>query len=749
MTEISTIKFSGGDSAIYFSVDENHERVEREGHNTKGERDVGTKIQFAFIVASLGIKSENKLGHMEEGEEKSEHHHGKSKASQVGFYLGDPDTGDVFDVDVFRDPHYGSFMFHTVSGYSLCPGEEGTYHREQPGISLKSAPVSPVMPDDTAIFEILLENNGQEYTDLEFFEDHVTNGNGLNAILSGDTLVQAVVFHDMAPGTVVGVLQIKRGPTLYKYPPLRVGFRSTCDAARFMETGNLYRKNFAEKTLELNVEFVQPCSQVRLASTLADDMSFHINHDDTLSSLDFPNQVMVVAFNPDRGRRWGDDDRLEKVQFEYRSKGGTYWKRGLNIDGQVIDLTHKESEFGYADDKWFVAALPDGEYEVRFHAICMPSPGGAPPGIDENFSESVWGVVDREAPRQFGLIEPADGEYFPGDEISVSFDEPIYCSKPYRFRLSLEVEGLDRRLDETSLVVVCEHRKISIGFRPNVSYKDLMGKSAKLHIDNVEDLNKNAVSYKVEAHFKFAAFNAAKASMQLEGVYFNVTFQDGMNDDQDPEFKSVASGISGEIAKLIGVARSRVVVTSIKQAGPGINVDIDIAPPAEDAAEQTASADAVDKLKTELKKIEENPSSTTAQSMVYLNTVKPEALQATMVPSASDAALNSAMTAAGGSAFFGSDSSGNTNLWLAVTLLSVSTAVFVLSTLFVINHSRTKEQHWKELSKLRLAQKADPEAGFSSGKGYSPKGRQSARHVEMVEIGANIDSDDEARGSLS
>jgi len=43
-----------------------------------------------------------------------------SDHTTVGFVLSNPDHGDIFDVDVFMDPQYGTFIFHMMSGRSLC-----------------------------------------------------------------------------------------------------------------------------------------------------------------------------------------------------------------------------------------------------------------------------------------------------------------------------------------------------------------------------------------------------------------------------------------------------------------------------------------------------------------------------------------------------------------------------------------------------------------------------------------------------
>ena len=58
--------------------------------------------------------------------------------------------------------------------------------------------------------------------------------------------------------------------------------------------------------------------------------------------------------------------------------------------------------------------------------VCKASVELALPGVDSFISSSISGVVARKAPFKFGLgVKPSNGLYLPGDEISVTFDEPV------------------------------------------------------------------------------------------------------------------------------------------------------------------------------------------------------------------------------------------------------------------------------------------------------------------------------------
>ena len=75
------------------------------------------------------------------------------------YYLADADLGDKFVVAVNTDARYGTPVFMTQGGRSLCPGEEETVHRHS-GISLEMeySISQGLNPGDSAVFRLKIVN---------------------------------------------------------------------------------------------------------------------------------------------------------------------------------------------------------------------------------------------------------------------------------------------------------------------------------------------------------------------------------------------------------------------------------------------------------------------------------------------------------------------------------------------------------------------------------------------------------------
>jgi hypothetical protein len=95
--------------------------------------------------------------------------------TSVYFLLGDGDADDVFVVDVFTDPTYGTFLFKTVSGRSICCHEANTAQTAHPFMSVWSRPEVPVLPDDQMVFQLKLGNVGVVPYRFQLFTYHHDN----------------------------------------------------------------------------------------------------------------------------------------------------------------------------------------------------------------------------------------------------------------------------------------------------------------------------------------------------------------------------------------------------------------------------------------------------------------------------------------------------------------------------------------------------------------------------------------------
>jgi hypothetical protein len=115
---INAISFVGGGSAIQYSVEDSLERTKWEGNGDMQEEIGGvfTAGDPKLAVIQLEYNFNFKFGGRQF--EFSNEGNTKGKASSSTFTLSDPDVGDEFDVQVYRDPVYGSPFFLTKAGRS-------------------------------------------------------------------------------------------------------------------------------------------------------------------------------------------------------------------------------------------------------------------------------------------------------------------------------------------------------------------------------------------------------------------------------------------------------------------------------------------------------------------------------------------------------------------------------------------------------------------------------------------------------
>ena len=162
-------------------------------------------------------------GYQFEGTEADEQEAGVSSETQVTFTLGDPDPLDVFDVEVYLHPDYGTLVFHTSSGQSSCPHEPNTVHLERPGISVLKRPAAPVLPNEPAVFEVLLTNDGPGYSDFNLFNLNSENQDGLAIMVDGHSLAVPIDFEGFPAGARHATIVLNRGPSKFEYDPVAVG----------------------------------------------------------------------------------------------------------------------------------------------------------------------------------------------------------------------------------------------------------------------------------------------------------------------------------------------------------------------------------------------------------------------------------------------------------------------------------------------------------------------------------------------
>lgn len=95
------------------------------------------------------------------------------------YSLGDPEYGDKFVVGVGSDRRFGTPVFVTKGGRSMCPGELGTVFRES-GVTLEiplktATKAENLNPGERAIFEVVIKN-GSPYREAGKFALRLVDG---------------------------------------------------------------------------------------------------------------------------------------------------------------------------------------------------------------------------------------------------------------------------------------------------------------------------------------------------------------------------------------------------------------------------------------------------------------------------------------------------------------------------------------------------------------------------------------------
>ena len=68
---------------------------------------------------------------------------------------------------------------------------------------------------------------------------------------------------------------------------------------------------------------------------------------------------------------------------------------------------------------------------------------GSPDDFNTFTADPIIVVVDRVEPEMYGKALPIRNDVIPGEEVAMMFTEPIDCEIPYRFNLTVRVDGLE------------------------------------------------------------------------------------------------------------------------------------------------------------------------------------------------------------------------------------------------------------------------------------------------------------------
>jgi hypothetical protein len=388
----------------------------------------------------------------------------QTQSRTVGFALSDDDIGDNFTINVKKDRAYGTPVFDLVSGQSQCPHEPNTQPREGVALSADKQVAVNVPMNDAAVFKLYLGNTSQsEETKLYTLEGlQENNPDGAIIRINGQPSVTVSVPFGQS---VEVTMTVARGPIAFTYEDLLVGYWSDCEIERADALGIDPPEGFY-KELSFDVFFLEPCSPI--------DIGFPLQN-----WVLTPGAGNTLFITLNEYNRYDADLELIRVQYR-RKQGDGAW---INIvDVPKAQLTNDVFKIV----QWNTQGLQDGEYEIRAVTQCF---GAQNPGI----STIISGRIERTPPEIVGTPEPADGVLSSGDEISITFSEPIRCDQLIQADVfSNNNVGLyDTETGNLiDAVVTCSGDKITIV--PNVPNRFIENKVLRVNVNNIKDLAANA-----------------------------------------------------------------------------------------------------------------------------------------------------------------------------------------------------------------------------------------------------------------
>jgi hypothetical protein len=340
----------------------------------------------------------------------------------VGYTLSDDDIGDYFTVDVKTDPVYSTPVFELRGGQSSCPWEgptqrldgsevDGTVPRYKSVIQSNGSPEKTgVPPDEQATFNVTLTNDSQSGDAWRYAIRPIqsSNPNGAKLRINGGAFngPQAYFLQPGEDGSTKITLGVERGPYAYRYEDLQVKMAPPCEQAIFEDGGGIRQAD----TLSLSVQFDAPCTDVNL---------FRPQDNWTISGTDASLETIFRNFSLTR------PEQLGEVGLQYRRSDQEGWTDAFRVPADTVEqtgteLAQSEGRYEYVSDWAAVTNLPDGEYQLRAYSQC-------PTAEKRVYSAPAKGVKDTERPQVLDTPEPSDGVFAFGDDISVTFTEPIDC----------------------------------------------------------------------------------------------------------------------------------------------------------------------------------------------------------------------------------------------------------------------------------------------------------------------------------
>lgn len=375
--------------------------------------------------------------------------------STISYTLKDNDQYNVLSVDVVNMFDGNGPVFITKGGATSCPyeaestsifyknigydvnviGEGGetlsdpTNRVYLPEVKSDKTILTNIPESDGALFTLLLKNNSDTQSDLEFIiEVDALTLNGATTNIEPNGVNVFIPFNE----TIEFPFEVYKSSasSIFEYENIRVYLKAPCDDI-----------NDSEGFIDVSVEFKKSCSKVVVSApqdnfifNRAEGYSRDIDGNITTNTL----PVTFTDFNTDFAG-------FRKIELQYRNASSANWIK-LNTyygtqqlkdeasDENAIVINSSDSEFTF---NWDIVGdkIPDGAYEFRAISYCTDQV--------TNISPIISGIINLNAPVVFGTPKPSDGILDVGEDISVRFNETI----SERIGTSISVTGLSNQQD--------------------------------------------------------------------------------------------------------------------------------------------------------------------------------------------------------------------------------------------------------------------------------------------------------------
>jgi len=374
--------------------------------------------QFGFTLAKFGFQASisESYNHTETKTDGTE----TVNSVTFGYVLTDTDEGDYFSVDVKKPKMQTGPVFYTKGGQSQCPYEdtvvtkyyipgtllsEATMQREKPQISVENPIASGVPEDESAVFNVQLQNISETNDDAWFFliVDDATNPDGALIQMDGSPIGNGRLIKVVAGQTLNKIITVKKTvPSINDYKDLGLILRSSCqwDVGTFPDVAD---------TVSISAYFQPICSNVNLTDLLD---NWVVNADSAATN------VLIGINNYNLAH-----SSFERIAFQYKNSSSSEWISDMifykdNADYLLANDPRTDiagqSSLTYT---WDLSQLPDRKYDVRLQTQCSGD-------IFKN-TAVLTGIKDTRRPTVFGTPQPGDGILSQGDDIMLTFNEPI------------------------------------------------------------------------------------------------------------------------------------------------------------------------------------------------------------------------------------------------------------------------------------------------------------------------------------